>query len=274
MALLVAPNDGLAEKEFTPFMGYGADSLCSYCNYHKKRPGAGKPFSFFRKREGICKQKGWRLRTEDSVEKLLDQAWLPGRRDKEDFMQKNGLRIKKVRSVCCWPSHRVCLLPLQPLHSTHTCRVTYEHTRRVTCRNAYIHAALHAASHRASQRWYAVHRKYIPRFNLMTMKPHDLMHLEDDGNMMYHIYWFINLFVRFRPQVPGFTLAAVNEALRTARPHVWADGRPPPPLHASMEKTEKRLCADGVKRLRPVRGGKAKYTAAQVRKFVLARRAR
>ena len=57
-----------------------------------------------------------------------------------------------------------------------------------------------------------------------------------------------------------------------APPSTWCDGNPPPPLKDYMTKMEMRT-VDGKKKLMPKLSGKVKYTAAQVRKLVLARRA-
>ena len=94
----------LAEKPFTPFMGPGGDAFCSQCNYHKKKSGAGQPFSFFRPQGGIGKP-AWKLRTQAQLDKQLDVAWSKGRTEKGVYCRKHGLRAEKVRCVRRWAAH-------------------------------------------------------------------------------------------------------------------------------------------------------------------------
>ena len=35
------------------------------------------------------------------------------------------------------------------------------------------------------QRYYALHQRYVPGFRMLKMKATDLMHMEDDGILMY-----------------------------------------------------------------------------------------
>ena len=104
VAVLASPNDMLAEKPFTPFMGPGGAAFCSQCNYHKKKSGAGPPFSFFRPQGGIGKP-AWKLRTQAQLDKQLDVAWSKGRTEKGVYCRKHGLRAEKVRCVRRWAAH-------------------------------------------------------------------------------------------------------------------------------------------------------------------------
>ena len=117
VAVLASPNDMLAEKQFTPFMGPGGDAFCSQCNYHKKKTGAGQPFSFLKPQAGIGKP-AWKLRTQTQLNKQLDVAWSKGKTkagafptEKKGFCQDNGLRVEKVRCVSSCtvlsPSHHL-----------------------------------------------------------------------------------------------------------------------------------------------------------------------
>ena len=243
VALLCSTNDMKAEKQFTPFLDSGADCFCSLCNYDKKRPGAGKAFSFLRQSRSCIQKPGWKLRSQAVLDRQLETASRL-KESKQDFVaycQRHGLRYTNFN-----------VRRLRPATPTAT--------RHDTCLlHPQLHVMIHARYPPLWQTAYPLHRDYMPGFNLFTQKPSDAMHLEDDGVMDYHTYWTLNIGIKFRPQWKEFTLENVQRRINEC----WVGGSPPI-VGARVEKTEKAPAGHGAK-FRPKRGGSMKWNASQVR---------
>ena len=124
VALLCSTNDMKAEKQFTPFLDSGADCFCSLCNYDKKRPGAGKAFSFLRQSRSCIQKPGWKLRSQAVLDRQLETASRL-KESKQDFVaycQRHGLRytnfnVRRLRPATPTATrHDTCLLHPQ-LHA-------------------------------------------------------------------------------------------------------------------------------------------------------------
>ena len=163
---------------------------------------------------------------------------------------------------------------------------SYVHTRTYTlaCTHSHVHARTYTLAHTHSQKWFALHPKFFPEFDLTEMMTQDAMHLEDDGNLgcvclclhmcilhpivshlvshlvSDHGYWtFHTLIVKEKK----FTLHEINKILQAQPRSYWEDGRPPPGLRKDVLKGSKGGLAK--------KAGRLRYTASNMRKFALAR---
>lgn len=107
---------------------------------------------------------------------------------------------------------------------------------------------------------HALDRRWIPFFDVARGMLQDDMHMDDDGifrNLAYQTW--NQLFRLWKHQ--GFTLDAWNQAMDRFN---WGDGPIVPPMHQSV--------LEGVTGGKPTPGAHLRYTASQMRAFILSSR--